>query len=151
MEVFSNVDYNQISWFHNCNYKYNRSKTLQTKFKYCSDNIIVENAQDGVSNHGYKEWDVVIDDAITTVQKYVFVTDAIVAEHYADDTALASFFCTKDISEFVSYEMISSMAGGIGFSNCSYCNGCKSGTTPSTTSIWGGTNTKRDDDSCKLD
>lgn len=74
------------------------SKTLQTKGKYCSDDIIVENVQDGVGNHGYKEWDVVINDAITTAQKYVFVTDNIVAEHYADDTALASFFCTKDVS-----------------------------------------------------
>ena len=89
----------------------NTAKTLQTKGNYCADDIVVENVQDGVGNRGYKEWDVVIDDAITTVQKYVFVTDDIVAEHYDDDTALASFFCTKDISDFVRYEMISSMAG----------------------------------------
>ena len=31
---------------------------------------------------------------------------------------------------------------GYGFYNCSYCNGCKSGTTPSSTGIWGGTQTK---------
>ena len=40
---------------------------------------------------------------------------------------------------------------GYGFSNCSYCNGCKSGITPSTTSIWGGTNTKIDADSCEME
>lgn len=40
---------------------------------------------------------------------------------------------------------------GYGFSNCSYCNGCKSGTTPSSSSIWGGGNTKIDADSCEAD
>lgn len=89
----------------------NTAKTLQTKGNYCADDIVVENVQDGVGNHGYKEWDVVINDTITTVQKYVFVTDDIVAKHYNDDTALGSFFCTKNFSEFVQYEMISSMAG----------------------------------------
>ena len=89
----------------------NTAKTLQTKGTYCEDDIVVENVQDGVGNHGYKEWDIVINNAITTAQKYVFVTDDKVAEHYADDTALASFFCTKNFSEFVRYNMISSMAG----------------------------------------
>ena len=40
---------------------------------------------------------------------------------------------------------------GYGFYNCSYCNGCKSGTTPSSTGIWGGTQTKIDADSCEMD
>ena len=38
-----------------------------------------------------------------------------------------------------------------GFCDCSYANGCKSGTTPSTTAIWGGTNTKIDENSCEMD
>ena len=40
---------------------------------------------------------------------------------------------------------------GFGFAECSYCNGCKSGTTPSTTGIWGAPNTKIDADTCEAD
>lgn len=39
---------------------------------------------------------------------------------------------------------------GYGFYDCKYSSCCKSGDTVSTTSIWGGTNTKRDDNSCEI-
>ena len=42
-------------------------------------------------------------------------------------------------------------SAGYGFADCTYTNGCKSGTTPSSLRIWGETNLKRDDDSCELD
>ncbi len=42
-------------------------------------------------------------------------------------------------------------SSGYGFYDCSYANGCKSGDTPSTTGIWGGTNLKIDEDSCEMD
>lgn len=45
---------------------------------------------------------------------------------------------------------ISGASSGYGFNSCAFLNGCKEGITLSTTGIWGGTNTFRDDQSCQL-
>lgn len=39
---------------------------------------------------------------------------------------------------------------GWGFFNCSYSSGCVRGNRQPSTAIWGGTTTKRDDDSCQI-